>query len=49
MREDEIRLRIGGEVTVDLLSAALVQFHPGARGLLKPAHGASIRWGGNRT
>ena len=43
MREDEIRLRIGGEVTVDLLSAALAQFTR-ALEAAEASHGASIRW-----
>ena len=43
MREDEIRLRIGGEVTLDLLSAALAQFTR-ALEAAEASHGASIRW-----
>ncbi len=43
MREDEVRLRVGGEVTVDLLSAALAAF-TAALCAAEASHDARIRW-----
>ena len=43
MREDEVRLRVGGEVTVELLSAALTAF-TAALSAAEASHDARIRW-----
>ena len=43
MREDEIRLRVGGEVTVELLSGALAEFTR-ALDAVEASHGANVRW-----
>ena len=43
MREDEVRLQIGGEVTVELLSAALTAF-TAALSAAEASHDARIRW-----
>lgn len=43
MREDEIRLRVAGEVTVELLSAALTAF-TAALSVAEADHDARIRW-----
>lgn len=43
MREDEIRLRVGGEVTIEFLSGALAEFTR-ALDAVEASHGASVRW-----
>ena len=43
MREDEVRLRVGGEVTVELLSAALTAF-TAALSAAEASHDVRIRW-----